>query len=244
MTSIRELLTASVRGHLEVVERLLQDPRVDPSAGNNWAIQNASANGHLEIIERLLQDERVDPSAQNNGAIQNASVRGHLAVVERLLQDPRVDPSAQNNGAIQLASINGHLAVVERLLQDERVDPSDDNNHAIQLASHHGHLAVVERLLQDERVDPNAFHKLYHRIDVEEFSEKSLMILAAKLSKDFPADSGIMNWKPRIDKYREELFAIADDLTVVLDETLDNSGLQRYVWEMVYKYLEHKLPEQ
>jgi hypothetical protein len=142
------------------------------------------------------------------------------------------------------AAMNGHLAVVERLLQNPRVDPSARGTEAIIYACYVGQLAVAERLLQDSRVDPNALHRSnpHISIDIEQFSEKSLMILSNKLV--FPADSPIIRWKPRIDKYREELFAIADDLTVVLDKTLDNSGLQRNVWETVYEYLEHKLPEQ
>jgi hypothetical protein len=175
----------------------------------------------------------------------NASYDGHLTIVERLLQDKRVDPSADDNKAIRWASDNGYLAVVERLLQDERVDPSANNNAAIQWAASNSRLAIVERLLQDDRVDPNVFHEAYISIDmkIDNFSEKSLNILSARLYKNFPTCSEIIHWKPRIDMYRKELFAIADDLTVVLDETLDNSGLQRNVWEMVYEYLEHKLPE-
>ena len=41
--------------------RLLEDPRVDPSANNNEAIGIASAYGHLAIVNRLLADPRVDP---------------------------------------------------------------------------------------------------------------------------------------------------------------------------------------
>jgi hypothetical protein len=49
-----------------MVELLLQDVRVDPSALANWAIIGASQEGHLGIVERLLQDARVDPSALGN----------------------------------------------------------------------------------------------------------------------------------------------------------------------------------
>jgi hypothetical protein len=54
--AIRE---ASANGHLAVVERLLADPRVDPSADDNYAIREASSNGHLSVVERLLADPRV-----------------------------------------------------------------------------------------------------------------------------------------------------------------------------------------
>jgi hypothetical protein len=117
-----ELVRASSDGYISDVERLLQDPRVDPSYNDNCAIQAASIKSHLAVVERLLQDPRVDPSANYNRAMQWASFSGCLEVVERLLQDPRVDPSARNNIALQVAASNGCLAVVERLLQDPRVD--------------------------------------------------------------------------------------------------------------------------
>src|SRR3990172_12409974 len=54
---------ASYHGHLNVVNRLLEDDRVDPSANDNYAIRWASNNGHLNVVNRLLEDNRVDPSA-------------------------------------------------------------------------------------------------------------------------------------------------------------------------------------
>jgi hypothetical protein len=49
-----------MNGHLAVVDRLLQDVRVDPSADNNYAVRIAAANCHLAIVDRLLDDDRVD----------------------------------------------------------------------------------------------------------------------------------------------------------------------------------------
>ena len=146
------IVLASKYGHLSIVDRLLQDPRADPSADGNYAIRSASENGHLPVVDRLLQDARVDPSAEGNQAICAASRNGHLSIVNRLLQDKRVDPSANVNIALQLASSGGHLHVVNRLLQDDRVDPSTHDNSAINSANYHRHFLVVERLLQDERV--------------------------------------------------------------------------------------------
>jgi heme oxygenase len=116
--------------HLGVVERLLQDKRVDPSADENYAVAWAAQNGHLAVVERLLQDKRVDPSAEGNEAVRRAAARGHLAVVERLLQDERVDPSAEDNYAVRLAAQYGHLAVVDRLLEDDRVDAAVAIHHS------------------------------------------------------------------------------------------------------------------
>jgi phosphopantetheinyl transferase (holo-ACP synthase) len=113
---------AASRGHAAVVERMLEDDLVDPSANDNLAIGRAAYFGHLAVVERLLKDDRVDPSAKDNEAIGAAAVNGHLAVVERLLEDDRVDPSADNNYAVHWAAKEGHIKVVELLLEDERVD--------------------------------------------------------------------------------------------------------------------------
>jgi surface antigen len=58
-------------GHFAVVERLLQDKRVDPSASDNFAIRLASTNGHLAVVALLKKDSRVikehdNPSSKGN----------------------------------------------------------------------------------------------------------------------------------------------------------------------------------
>ena len=50
---------AASNGHLEVVKLLLADPRVDPSAKNNYAVCYASLNDHSEIVKLLKSDPRV-----------------------------------------------------------------------------------------------------------------------------------------------------------------------------------------
>jgi hypothetical protein len=50
-------------GHADVVEVLLQDGRVDPTADNNYSIFLASLYGHVKVVEVLLQDGRVEITA-------------------------------------------------------------------------------------------------------------------------------------------------------------------------------------
>jgi hypothetical protein len=108
----------------KIVELLLADERVDPSARGNWSIRHASENGHVLVVRSLLKHSRVDPSARGNWSIQTASMNGHVSVVRSLLKDARVDPSVNDNWAIRIASRNGHTSVVKALLKDSRVDPS------------------------------------------------------------------------------------------------------------------------
>ena len=78
---------ASENGHADVVDRLLEDPRVDPSARANYALRYASKNGHLDVVDRLLEDPRVDRSADNYAAIKWARKNNHPNVVERLRRE-------------------------------------------------------------------------------------------------------------------------------------------------------------
>ena len=152
------LSLAALNGHNEVVKLLLQDPRVDPSADNNYAIRFASGICHVDVIKLLLQDPRVDPRAYNNYAIRYASAAGKVEIVKLLLQDKRIDPSNDDNYLIRLASLRRRVEVVKLLLQDNRVDPAANDNEAVRSASECGYVEVVKLLLQDRRVDPSANH--------------------------------------------------------------------------------------
>jgi ankyrin repeat protein len=109
---MNNLIDAIRENKIEQVRLLLQDPRVDRSVFDNFAIQMAAGKGHLEVVQLLLQDPRVDATANNNFAIRMAAGKGHLEVVRLLLQDPRVNPTDQNNQAIRLAVDNDHPEVV------------------------------------------------------------------------------------------------------------------------------------
>ena len=107
-----------------MVERLLADPRVDPSDRNNEAIHDACAEGRLAVVERLLADPRVDPSDVSNAALHQACANGHLAVVERLLAESRVLALAVgNDGALNKAIQRGNQAIAELLKAHGCFDP-------------------------------------------------------------------------------------------------------------------------
>jgi hypothetical protein len=61
--------SASEYGHTKVVELLLKDPRVDPTAERNYAVRWASARGHDKVVKLLLADSRVDPTVLDNFAV-------------------------------------------------------------------------------------------------------------------------------------------------------------------------------
>ncbi len=142
----RLFVNACVFGYIQIVDRLLKDPRVNPSYENNRAIQEASHNGHIDVVETLLNDGRVNPADDENLAIIYASKRGYTDIVDRLLDDPRVDPSDQDNRAIIDAVRYNQIDVVKRLLKDPRVDATAQYGQAIYNAIRDDNLEMLELL--------------------------------------------------------------------------------------------------
>ena len=107
---------ASKYGRCDVVQLLLDDPCVDPSAEHNEAVKVASYNEHYTVVQLLMADPRVDPSASGNLAVKFASINGSVSIVELLLADPRVVAKGGEQLALQNASKCGKLNVLRMLL--------------------------------------------------------------------------------------------------------------------------------
>lgn len=72
------LRLAATHGWLEVVDRLLADPRIDPTADNNAALMWAIDKGHTPIALRLLADPRIDPAAPQFPVFRQAAAVGNI----------------------------------------------------------------------------------------------------------------------------------------------------------------------
>ena len=142
-------------GHLDVLELLLADPRVDVHAQNDAPWCEAIDAGHLAVVRRLLE-AGVDPATQSQHAVRTAAVRGHADVLAELLQLPTVDPTVDGNMPVLSASSGGHADAVHVLICDSRVDPAAEHSLGLRWAATHGFARVVALLLADGRVDPSA----------------------------------------------------------------------------------------
>ena len=84
------LIVASAKGHLNLVNRLLEidEVRASAAAEDNFALVWAARNGHLKVVNRLLEIDavRANAVAVDNGALVGAAENGHLEVVNRLLE--------------------------------------------------------------------------------------------------------------------------------------------------------------
>jgi len=122
---------ATMFGHVNVVRRLLQDPRVNPS---KVPFEYIVGQGHTEIVRILLQDGRANPAYLDRiTTLSIASTGGHLQIAKLLLDDPRVYPfSARELQRLLTTSIRHNfleqtdgreLVVVRFLLANPKINP-------------------------------------------------------------------------------------------------------------------------
>lgn len=157
-------------GFTPIVQRLVEDPEVDPTANDDFGrpqgpLRNAAVYGHPKIVRILLDQQSVDPSAGDQTAIVEAAtswlagrdgvtIADYEEIVRMLLDDPRVDPSAQDNEGLVLSARDGKLGIVKLLTADTRVDPSARGNSPVIESAMNGHVKVVRHLLSFSQVDP------------------------------------------------------------------------------------------
>jgi hypothetical protein len=80
----------------ELIDRLLKDPRTDPSVMDNCAIKMAACFGKTDFVRRILADPRVDPSVNNNEPRGWALRSNYDEIVDLLERDPRFRPTRRD----------------------------------------------------------------------------------------------------------------------------------------------------
>lgn len=138
ITILQAILKKSIdECYNDIAIMLLNDPRVDPSVNDNYAIIIASQNGWYIIVKSLLLHPKINPAVKNNEAIIRAIGNYRQITTEILLKDSRVDPTDQNNKAIKCAMEKRHLDMVKLLLPRTDLSKIDDTK-LLQFAKENG----------------------------------------------------------------------------------------------------------
>lgn len=127
------LRIAALRGHVQCVHILLENPRVYPED----ALQGASANGHNLCLQALLQDSRTNPNhCRVWTPLFMAAFKGHTACVKTLLSHPDIDPN-QGRGHDEASPLHEavcglNVECVALLLAHPRINPNKvcSNGHS------------------------------------------------------------------------------------------------------------------
>ena len=127
---------AEYRGQIHIVQRLLEDPRLDFDTKYS-PINKAAQNGHVAVLAMLLHDGRYDPSANDNNVLDH-SYDDNIEILEMLLKDGRCDPMSKNAQSSFISAVQkNNLLEVETYLKDDRVDPTKMNMEKIEGECNH-----------------------------------------------------------------------------------------------------------
>lgn len=175
-------LEACSRGKVDLVEILLEDPRIDISGRNNQAIRLVTSNNLLNNHPYTRIFNLLFPRLELNQKFLDAVSAGNMALVNSMLQNPRVIPGIGQNEALRRATLAGHTEIFRILANHPRVDISKPDpgglprlavlrnrveildiilskiqfieGSLIITAAQNGYTEILDRLLQDPRFNP------------------------------------------------------------------------------------------
>jgi ankyrin repeat protein len=136
------LLSACGRGHLAVVDILLQQPGIDINKTDDGAytpLFMACQAGHELVVQRLLKERGISVNqATNEGTtpLVVACRNGHELVVQHLLQQPGIDIWKRVTGG------GIHKKLLRRVFRGTAAKKSD----ALSVARSEGHTSIVDLL--------------------------------------------------------------------------------------------------
>lgn len=134
------LIWACRKGYLNIVEAVIDDPRIDLSFLEYECLVSALEWGHVEVARRLMQNKKIMEEVQNpNGHLISrcytmAMMRRQWESVRYLMPRPelREEIFAMEEGVIfRFAVEDGVVYMIELLLNDSRIDPTALNNKAL-----------------------------------------------------------------------------------------------------------------
>jgi ankyrin repeat protein len=153
---------ASLGGHLDVVQYLVEEHHVDISVEDNdrWTpLHFACLKGDLETVQYLVESNDADCEAVEVDGwtpLHCAANKGNRDVVEYLLEDQEVNPDARIKGveqnALHMAASEGHLDVVKYLIENQQFHMetlTSEHETSLHLAAIYGQLHIVKYLVEE-----------------------------------------------------------------------------------------------
>src|SRR5689334_11169849 len=71
-TCTKVFQAAALYGRIDIVQDLLDDPRVIPGANRNQALRSAARHGHIDVLQLLVNHPRIVPWRYGGRSIKQA----------------------------------------------------------------------------------------------------------------------------------------------------------------------------
>ena len=163
------IIPAILHGDRGIIQFLLYEMKVDPSAQNNFSLLYAIEERKIPLLKDLLNHPHIDPNYPRDEPILVAIRKGDSRAVKLLLNHPRINlespdilleaikarksTKTQRKEEIRPTKENrDRLESIELIMNHPDVDPSARNNQALRLAVERGDAEVIRLLLTDDRV--------------------------------------------------------------------------------------------
>ncbi|KAI9341183.1 ankyrin repeat-containing domain protein [Obelidium mucronatum] len=137
---------AMSKGSLPIVQRLLDDPRMDLETVN--PLFYAASQGLAGVVELLLKHPRFSPGwlhKWRSNSIDAASSKDHVEIVKILMLDPRFNPMTRPVFEMTLRKKDSQI--LEYLVSDSRLDCTNDVDILLKIACEFGHVELLTCLL-------------------------------------------------------------------------------------------------
>jgi hypothetical protein len=129
-----DTMTADVRSNglvyktfIQIVDILLKDPRVDPSARNNTVMKNFISRGKDGMVMRFIDHPRLDLCANNNELLHLALWREDEVTLKAILKDPRMNIEDSRDLSFKLAKDSmERFGFTEKLLEKRKAKIASD----------------------------------------------------------------------------------------------------------------------
>jgi len=144
------LILATKNGKKVIVERLLEDPRADPTFHHSLALRNAVKGGHTAVVKVLLEDGRVEADVFSDISLQIACYYNYDGIVDLLLQHEDVNPAQAHNLPIRLAYYYDYQNIIELLKDLPEVESYPSDDRAVNQSEINHIEEEIERIIDEE----------------------------------------------------------------------------------------------
>jgi ankyrin repeat protein len=149
VSRVLALCESAVRGHKEIVQRLLQDATIYDSMRGK-AVMSAAETGQKEIIEILLNNGEI-PVGERGLAVMSAVRNGSKDCVILLLENGLINDECRGEAA-KIAVQRRDLAILSLILENGEI-PMTHRIDAITQSAKFGHFAIFSKLIEGREIE-------------------------------------------------------------------------------------------